>query len=320
MAHLKVRTSGRTLSRFAVAAIAAALVATGAGAASASVPVPVPVRAGGIGPAHPLPKMPARTPHIRSLTATSAADIAADPVFPLLGIDNSGDAWAYGPDGIGGLTPREAAGSLPSVTNNAFVDNNADGYLDGQWEWANDGTLHYFVDANTPDKVIGGGWNIYDTELSPGNLGGAQGYDVIARDSAGVLWLYLGYGDGTVTSRIRVGGGWEVYTQLAGKCDLDGDGKADIVARDTAGVLWFYKGTGNYNAPFAPRTRIGAGWNMFNRIVSTGDVDLDGRTDLLARDTNGGLWLYKGSGLAADPYETRVQIGSNYNIYRLMTS
>ena len=181
------------------------------------------------------------------------------------------------------------------MTNSAFVDNNADGYLDGQWEWANDGTLHYFVDANTPDKVIGGGWNIYDTELSPGNLGGAQGYDVIARDSAGVLWLYLGYGDGTVTSRIKVGGGWEVYTQLAGKGDLDGDGKADIVARDTAGVLWFYKGTGNYNAPFAPRTRIGAGWNMFNRIVSTGDVDLDGRTDLLARDINGGLWLYKGT-------------------------
>ena len=53
------------------------------------------------------------------------------------------------------------------MTNSAFVDNNADGYLDGEWEWANDGKLNYFVDANTPDKVIGGGWNIYDKELSP---------------------------------------------------------------------------------------------------------------------------------------------------------
>ncbi|MCX5386292.1 VCBS repeat-containing protein [Streptomyces sp. NBC_00083] len=310
MAQLTVRKSGKALSRFAVAAITTALVAAGAGAASAD----------GFGPAHPLPKMPARTPHVRSLAVAADPNPAANPVLPLLGIDSTGAAWAYGPDGAGGLAPRQSAGSLPYLSNDAFVDNDADGYLDGEWQWADDGTLHYFVDYNTPDKVIGGGWNIYDKELSPGNLGGAQGYDVIARDSAGVLWLYLGYGDGTVTSRIKVGGGWDVYTQLAGKGDLDGDGKADIVARDTAGVLWFYKGTGDYNAPFAPRTKIGAGWNMFNTLVSTGDVDLDGKTDLIARDTNGGLWLYKGTGNAAAPYQPRVQIGSNYNIYRLMTS
>ncbi|MFG2722894.1 FG-GAP repeat domain-containing protein [Streptomyces sp. NPDC048416] len=311
MAHLKVRKSGRALSRFAVAAIATALVAAGAGAASAD----------GSAPAHPLPKMPAHTtPQARSLAIASEANPAANPVFPLLGFDNAGDEWAYGPDGSGGLTTRVKEGNLPNVRNDAFVDNDADGYLDGEWQWTNDGTLHYLVDYNTPDKVIGGGWNIYDKELSPGNLGGAQGYDIVARDSAGVLWLYLGYGDGTVTSRIKVGGGWEAYTQLAGKGDLDGDGKPDMVARDTAGDLWFYKGTGNYTAPFAPRTKIGGGWNMFNALVSTGDVDLDGKTDLLARDTNGGLWLYKGNGQGGDPYEARVQIGTNYNIYRLMTS
>ncbi|MEU9097778.1 VCBS repeat-containing protein [Streptomyces sp. NPDC048361] len=311
MAHLKVRTSGRALSRFAAAAIATALVAAGAGAASAD----------GSAPAHPLPNMPALTvPHARSLAVAADPAPAASPVFPLLGFDNTGDEWAYGPDGNGGLTARVEEGSLPNVRNDAFVDNNADGYLDGEWQWNNDGTLHYLVDYNTPDQLIGGGWNIYDTELSPGNLGGAQGYDIIARDSAGVLWIYLGYGDGTVTSRTKVGAGWDAYTQIAGKGDLDGDGKADIVARDTAGVLWFYKGTGNYNAPFAPRTKIGAGWNMFNTLVSTGDVDLDGKTDLLARDTNGGLWLYKGTGNAAAPYQPRVQIGTSYNIYRLMTS
>ncbi|WP_331447490.1 VCBS repeat-containing protein [Streptomyces xanthochromogenes] len=135
-----------------------------------------------------------------------------------------------------------------------------------------------------------------------------------------MLWLYLGYGNGTMTSRIKVGAGWDAYTQIAGKGDLNGDGKADIVARDKAGVLWLYKGTGNYSAPFAPRTKIGGGWNAYNTLVSTGDVDLDGRTDLIARDTNGGLWLYKGTGNAAAPYQARVQIGYGYNIYRLMTS
>ncbi|MEU9097777.1 VCBS repeat-containing protein [Streptomyces sp. NPDC048361] len=313
MAKLKGLKRGKALSRFGVAAIAAALVTAGAGTASAD----------GVSAAHSLPKAPSRAsqaPHAKSLAATAAAANASNPVFPLLGVDNAGGAWAYGPNGTGGLGSRVYAGSMPYLVNDAFVDNNGDGNLDGEWQWANDGTLIYFADENAPAKVIGGGWGIYNKELSPGNLGGAQGYDIIARDSAGVLWLYLGYGDGTVTSRIKVGAGWDAYTQIAGKGDLDGDGKADIVARDTAGVLWFYKGTGNATAPFASRTKIGAGWNMFNTLVSTGDVDLDGKTDLIARDTNGVLWLYKGTGNAASPFQPRVQIGTSYNIYRLMTS
>ncbi|MCX5386291.1 VCBS repeat-containing protein [Streptomyces sp. NBC_00083] len=311
MANLKGRKSRKALSRFGVVAIAAALVASGAGVASAD----------GVSPARSLPKAPAHSaPHARSLAAAPTPNRGANPVFPMLGVDNAGDGWAYGPNGTGGLTSRVYAASLPYLVNDAFVDNNGDGDMDGEWQWANDGSLNYFADENAPNKVIGGGWGIYDKELSPGNLGGGGAYDIIARDKAGVLWIYLGYGDGTVTGRVKVGAGWDAYTQIAGKGDLDGDGKADIVARDTAGVLWFYKGTGNYAAPFAPRTKIGAGWNMFNTLVSTGDVDLDGKTDLIARDTNGGLWLYKGTGNAAAPYQARVQIGSNYNIYRLLTS
>ena len=296
-----------------MAAIAAALVAAGAGVASAD----------SVSPAHPLPKMPThapKAPHARSLAAAATPNLAANPVFPLLGVDNDGLAWAYGPNTTGGLTSRSAAGYLPYLANDAFVDNDADGYTDGEWQWAKDGTLHYFSGENAPDKVIGGGWETYDKELSPGNLAGAQGYDIIARDKSGVLWLYLGYGDGTVTSRVKVGGGWEAYTQIAGKGDLDGDGKPDIVARDKAGDLWLYKGTGERTAPFAPRTKIGGGWNTFDTLVSTGDVDLDGRTDLIAREGDGTLWLYKGTGNAADPFQSPVKIGYGYNIYRLLTS
>ncbi|CAM5595691.1 hypothetical protein SXANM310S_01604 [Streptomyces xanthochromogenes] len=317
MARINSRKSGTSLSRFAVAAVVSALVGVSAGAASADTGTGT--RTGTWG------HLPAATKHAPT-APNEAAKVAAtptnaaNPVFPLLGVDNANQGWLYGPNGTGGLTPREAVeGSLANLANDAYVDNDADGYIDGEWQWSPTGDLHFWPDANT-DKPIGGGWNIYDKVLSPGNLGGAQGYDIIARDAAGVLWLYLGYGDGTVTSRIKVGAGWDAYTQLAGKGDLDGDGKADIVARDTSGVLWFYKGTGNYNAPFAPRTRIGSGWNMFDTLVSSGDVDLDGRTDLVAREPGGNLWLYKGTGNAAAPYQARVQIGYGYDIYRLMTS
>ncbi|MEU9193815.1 FG-GAP repeat domain-containing protein [Streptomyces hundungensis] len=312
MATLNGGRSGKVLSRLAVAAIAAALLGASAGAASAV----------GVYPGH-MPAAPHNAPKAAALAAAApAAANAANPVFPMLGVDGANTGWIYGPNGSGGLTSREEVdGTFPALANDAFVDNDANGYIDGEWQWDTSGNLVFYPSA-TPatGKAIGGGWNIYDTVLSPGSLGGAPGYDLIARDKTGVLWLYLGYGDGTMTGRIKVGAGWEAYTQLAGKGDLDGDGKPDIVARDTAGVLWFYKGTGSYTAPFAPRTRIGSGWNMFNKLLSSGDVDLDGQTDLIARDTGGGLWLYKGTGQAAAPYQPRVQIGSDYSIYRLMTS
>ncbi|CAM5595729.1 FG-GAP repeat domain-containing protein [Streptomyces xanthochromogenes] len=317
MATFNGRKTGKAFSRLAVAAIAAALVGVSAGAASAD----------GVYPGHTpaAPKQaPKQAPKARNFAAAAPAATpgnAANPIFALLAVDNSNSGWVYGPNGTGGLGARTIAGYFPYLANDTFVDNNADGDIDGEWQWDGNGNLRYFKDTDTGSgTAIGGGWNTYDKVLSPGNLAGGQAYDLIARDKAGVLWLYLGYGNGTMTSRIKVGAGWGAYTQLAGKGDLNGDGKADIVARDTSGVLWLYKGTGNYNAPFAARTRIGGGWNAYNTLVSTGDVDLDGRTDLIARDTNGGLWLYKGTGNAAAPYQARVQIGYGYNIYRLMTS
>ncbi|MFE9536525.1 FG-GAP repeat domain-containing protein [Streptomyces sp. NPDC006691] len=313
MANFSGRKTGKALSRLAVAAIAAALVGVSAGAASAD----------GVYPGH-TPAAPKHAPKARNFAAAAPAATpgnAANPIFALFAVDNANQGWVYGPNGTGGLSARSFVAPFAYLANDTFVDDNADGEIDGEWQWNGAGDMRYFSET-TPEsgKPIGGGWNIYDKVLSPGNLAGAQGYDIIARDKAGVLWLYLGYGNGTVASRIKVGGGWDAYTQIAGKGDLDGDGKADIVARDKAGVLWFYKGTGSYSAPFAGRTKIGAGWNAYNTLVSTGDVDLDGKTDLIAREPNGNLWLYKGTGNAAAPYQSRVKIGSGYQIYRLMTS
>ncbi|MFF8593011.1 FG-GAP-like repeat-containing protein [Streptomyces sp. NPDC015220] len=101
--------------------------------------------------------------------------------------------------------------------------------------------------------------------------------------------------------------------------DLTGDGRPDLVARDNSGILWLYKGTGTATTPYATRTKIGGGWNTYNSLTSTGDLTGDGRSDLIARDNSGVLWLYKGTGTATTPYATRTKIGGGWNTYNALS-
>ncbi|MFF3909411.1 FG-GAP repeat domain-containing protein, partial [Streptomyces sp. NPDC001848] len=142
-----------------------------------------------------------------------------------------------------------------------------------------------------------------------------------ARDSKGGLWLYRGTGNASAPflARTSIGYGWNVYSSVVGTGDLTGDGKADLVARDSKGGLWLYQGTGNPNAPFAPRKQIGYGWNVYSSVVGTADLSGDGKADLVARDSKGGLWLYRGTGNASAPFLARTSIGYGWNIYNWLT-
>ncbi|THA63230.1 hypothetical protein E6P78_22145 [Streptomyces sp. A0958] len=291
MAKTTGRHYTRTAARAAAAALTAALVATGTSAVAADAPQP------SLGAAADQPA-----------AASSAA--TATPSFALYGVNSAGTAYSYNPNGKGGLTAREVSGSgWLGVSAMMQVDNQVDGESDGLWFRETNGDMGYLkFDASS--VKIGYGWNIYNKLVSPGQIGGAAAGDILAVDTKGDLYVYLGYGDGTVTKRIKAGYGWDIYSEIAGNGDLDGDGKNDVVARDKSGVLWLYKGTGNQNAPFAKRTKIGSGWNTYDRLISTGDVDLDGRTDLIARK-GGELYLYKGTGNAAAPYKPKAKIGTS---------
>ncbi|MFD9794671.1 FG-GAP repeat domain-containing protein [Streptomyces sp. NPDC059070] len=304
MAIVSGRKRGRIGARLAAAAVTAALVATGASAVAAENP--------GKSAGSVTAKAPA--------ALRSGAVSAAPSQFGLYGIASNGVQYGYGLDGKGGLGDREELGGGFATDRDVVqVDNNGDGgESTGVWFRSADGYLGYMNYGQSP-QLVGGGWNTYNRIWSVGNLGGAAAGDLLARDGSGNLYIYLNYGNGTLTSRYKVGGGWGQYTQIAGNGDLTGDGKADIVARDGSGNLWLYKGTGNYKAPFEGRTKIGGGWNMFNTIVSTGDMDYDGKTDLIARGTDGSLWRYSGTGNASSPFKSRVKIGSGgWNTYRIL--
>ena len=59
---------------------------------------------------------------------------------------------------------------------------------------------------------------------------------------------------------------------------------------------------------------IGADPTAYDWVVGPGDVDGDGRADLIARDTAGSLWLVPGKD---EGFAPRRLIGSGFGGYRL---
>lgn len=229
----------------------------------------------------------------------------------------SGELQVLGPDGrqyAGDTEPLVISDDRrPETLQAAFYGRDAAGRL---WQYRGEPVVasHSFYDAR---RQVGTGWNIYDTMTIVAPLKADGTGELVGRDRSGVLWLYRGSGKFSVpfTPRTRVGGGWGGFTQLTGAGDVTGDGRADLLARDRSGVLWLYRGTGNASAPFAPRTRIGGGWNAYNLTTAGTDVTGDGRADLLARDASGTLWLYPGTGSASAPYLRRVRVGGGWQAY-----
>ncbi|MFJ6408592.1 FG-GAP repeat domain-containing protein [Streptomyces hydrogenans] len=118
-------------------------------------------------------------------------------------------------------------------------------------------------------KIGTGGWGVYNQITATGNIGGAAAGDLIARDKDGVLWLYLGKGDGTFTARRQIGGGWGAYTDTIGIGDADHDGRPDLFAYGPNKTAYFYPGTGDHRKPFGPRVAspVLTGQPAFNHVL-----------------------------------------------------
>lgn len=315
---MKSRNSRRLLrgiSRKAAAVTAGALALAVAVAGTASADGPL-GRLDAIGSAK---NTGASSAHAASITPASAQESAWS--FSLNGRDSNGTLWSYTPNATGGFAARDQVGTGWGGATAIFKNNpgapDANAGTGVATYLRVNGTLYMYFGSDVR-QTIGTGWNTYNKLLPVGNVGGAANPDLLARDGSGVLWLYMGYSNGHFAGRKKVGSGWQTYTQIAGRYDLSGDGRADIVARDRSGVLWLYKGTGSYSSPFTARTRIGSGWNTYNTILSTGDVNQDGRSDLLARDGYGTLYFYAGTGSASAPFKSRQKVGSGWNTYNLL--
>ncbi|MFJ2739329.1 FG-GAP-like repeat-containing protein [Streptomyces sp. NPDC087440] len=213
-----------------------------------------------------------------------------------------------------GYTALAKLGPLGSRDQyNGIVARDSSGVL---WSY---GTGIVRDDVGDP-KRVGGGWNEYNALTGIGDANGDKKYDLVARNAAGALYFYEGTGNqgAPFKARTLIGNGWQQYNALTGLGDATGDGRGDLVARTAAGELYFYEGTGRAAAPFKPRVLVGKGWNMFSALVGTGDLNDDGRADLVGRDTAGLLWYYEGTGKPAAPYKARVRVGGGWNAFNAL--
>ncbi|MGW0117555.1 FG-GAP repeat domain-containing protein [Streptomyces sp. NPDC003327] len=151
--------------------------------------------------------------------------------------------------------------------------------------------------------------------------------DVFERDSAGRLWIDDAYhhpdefvDQFEVNPGLLAGTGWQIYDRIESVGNVAGSAVSDVLARDTAGVLWLYQGTGSARAPLAGRVRVGSGWNAYTRLTGGSDLTGDGRSDLVATDRTGNLWLYKGTGSTTAPFGARTRIGTGWGVYNELTA
>jgi secreted trypsin-like serine protease len=222
------------------------------------------------------------------------------------------------------LATRQSLGDWSAVNLVLQADLNRDGYQDYVYRISSGAVYwdHFVLNSartsgSWASTKIFSDWKTRTRIVTPGDVTGDALPDLLSVDSAGILWIYPGKGNGTFSARVQVGSGWNQYNSVRGHGDFTGDGKADLIARSKTGsYLYLYKGTGKSGTgAFSTRIKVRT-WSGYNAFDAPGDVTGDGKADFLARTPGGTLYLYKGTGKAtSEIFATRISVGTGFQQY-----
>jgi hypothetical protein len=247
-------------------------------------------------------------PHIRDFDGDNKTD--------LIGAHTDGRLLLYRGNGAGYFRPGQPVIGSGWNSSNLILspgDFTGDGHHD-MISRKPDGTLWLFrgngagnwINAGSPNLIGSSGWQGYVFLFSPGDFDGDGKTDVVGVRTNGTMVLYRGNGAGgwiDPTSVVTIGSrGWENNSSVFSPGDFDGDGNADVLAARkadaaTPGQLLLYRGNGrggwlNGDNP----TAVGSGWHNGTAMITPGDFDGDGHRDVIRRQANGDLLLYRGNG------------------------
>jgi hypothetical protein len=157
-------------------------------------------------------------------------------------------------------------------------------------------------------------WFRPDTTTSapsfPRDLSGDGLGDIVAvHATGGVLWLYRGRGDGTVTPAKTINSSdWRVMRLAFTAGTWNDDRLADVMAVWPDGSLYYY--AGKSGGGITGGRKVASGWQAYNLAFPVGDFDGDGCTDLMSRRADDGtLWLHSGNCVGA--IKTSTKVGSS---------
>ncbi|MCL1897388.1 MAG: VCBS repeat-containing protein [Micrococcales bacterium] len=173
-------------------------------------------------------------------------------------------------------------------------------------------TEHYFVSDDFANTVV----------YAPGDWDGDGINDIIAvRQGTGKMFLYSGLSDvaraktpgSKAGTKRQIGQGWGGYTVIPAG-DLTGDGIIDLLAiKQSTGDLYLYAGDGKGGFKY-PYPKVGNGWKGYS-LYAAGDINNDGKADILSIDGKGDLYFYAGKGNGT--FAKKIKVGNGWGGYEL---
>jgi hypothetical protein len=141
------------------------------------------------------------------------------------------------------------------------------------------------------------------------DLTGDKVGDLLVRAGDGATAVHPGDGAGGYGTAVRTLTALAGLDLLTAVGDVTGDARNDVLARNPGnGRLFVFAGKGT--GGFADRQRVPGEWAGYRSLAATGDLDGDGKADLLARDAAGALWALPGTGTGR--FGTAVKVAGSW--------
>jgi secreted trypsin-like serine protease len=215
------------------------------------------------------------------------------------------------------LTTSSSAGSGWGSFNKVLqTDLNRDGVVDYIMRTTS-GALYWRHKSGSTmvNTKVSSYWGTVKQTITPGDVTGDALPDLMSVTSSGYLYVHPGKGNGTFGTAKRLGTGWLSYAQVVGHGDYTGDGRPDLIARTSGGATYLFPSS--TTGTFGSRKLLSnSALKTATAIVATGDVNGDGKADLVTRTATGTLLLFKGNGNGTFASAVKAATGTNsFNLF-----